>query len=633
MFPDSVIAQNFNCADTKVRYLSTFGLGEYFSQRLSDKVKNESFVLLFHESLNKKMQKKQMDVHLRFWNGDSIATMYYTSIFMGHAKATDLVQHLESVLAKVSHNGLIQLSMDGPHVNWKAFELLQSNLESEHGKKMLNVGSCGLHTVHCAFKTAMSACAWDIEYILFCAYILFKDSPARRDDFYTVTNSSMFPLKFAKHRWLENVPVLERFIQILPNLKNYVKAVRKKTVCNPKNKSFESLAKAFDDNTLEVKLHFVLSVANQMQPFLKSYQDDKPLIPFLAPDLMYLILSVAGRFLKHDVLDEIKTCSQLIHADLTKTTNQKDVSLGFSANKILTTSEFKKKNVSERNILEIKMDAKQILIKLCSKLLEKSPVQYSLARCMVCLNPMEMALNPGSCTKLMERLLRILVDAKQIAEEKCDTVFQSYTEFLRTINKGQFESFDKEKLRVDVFLKEHMSRNQPILWEIVRKVLLLSHGQATVERGFSCNKEVIVENQKENSLIARRIIKDHIHSVGGIDKVDITKEMIAFARRSKSRYNMYLYEMKEMEKQEVQSMKRKADEAELDGLRDNIKRIKTDIYSLYTSSKQLADKCEITGSVQLIVQSNSVRRTAEGKEQELHAMVKNLETKIQQSKQ
>ena len=54
---------------------------------------------------------------------------------MCHAKATDLVQHLESVLAKVSHNGLIQLSMYGLHVNWKAFELLQSNLESEHGKK------------------------------------------------------------------------------------------------------------------------------------------------------------------------------------------------------------------------------------------------------------------------------------------------------------------------------------------------------------------------------------------------------------------------------------------------------------------------------------------------------------------
>ena len=44
----------------------------------------------------------------------------------------------------------------------------------------------------------------------------------------------------------------------------------------------------------------------------------------------------------------------------------------------------------------------------------------------------------------------------------------------------------------------------------VLKLLLLSHGQATVERGFSVNKEMIVENQQEQSLVARRVIKDHI---------------------------------------------------------------------------------------------------------------------------
>ena len=73
---------------------------------------------------------------------------------------------------------------------------------------------------------------------------------------------------------------------------------------------------------------------------------------------------------------------------------------------------------------------------------------------------------------------------------------------------------------------------------------MLGHDQTNVEQGFSCKKEVIVENQKENFLIARRLIKDHIRSVGGIDKVDITKEMIAFARGRKVRYNMYLHEMR-----------------------------------------------------------------------------------------
>ena len=48
-------------------------------------------------------------------------------------------------------------------------------------------------------------------------------------------------------------------------------------------------------------------------------------------------------------------------------------------------------------------------------------------------------------------------------------------------------------------------------WPVVQKLLVLSHEQATVERGFSINKEVVVENQTLQSLVARRIVKDHIH--------------------------------------------------------------------------------------------------------------------------
>ena len=35
------------------------------------------------------------------------------------------------------------------------------------------------------------------------------------------------------------------------------------------------------------------------------------------------------------------------------------------------------------------------------------------------------------------------------------------------------------------------------LLEVVKMCLVLSHGQATVERGFSVNKEVEVENLKD----------------------------------------------------------------------------------------------------------------------------------------
>ena len=61
-----------------------------------------------------------------------------------------------------------------------------------------------------------------------------------------------------------------------------------------------------------------------------------------------------------------------------------------------------------------------------------------------------------------------------------------------------------------LFFHEQMSTCHKKAWPVVKMVLVLSHGQATVERGFSINKEEIVENQHVESLVAQSIIKDHI---------------------------------------------------------------------------------------------------------------------------
>ena len=59
------------------------------------------------------------------------------------------------------------------------------------------------------------------------------------------------------------------------------------------------------------------------------------------------------------------------------------------------------------------------------------------------------------------------------------------------------------------------------LGEVVRKRLLLSHGQATVELSFSVNKDV-----SEHNLVAWHIVRDHIHHVVGLWGVVITKELL-----------------------------------------------------------------------------------------------------------
>ena len=63
------------------------------------------------------------------------------------------------------------------------------------------------------------------------------------------------------------------------------------------------------------------------------------------------------------------------------------------------------------------------------------------------------------------------------------------------------------------------------LFKVVQLLLVLSHGEASVERGFSVNKEVEVENLANQSLVAQRLVCDHINAVGGILNVPIAQPL------------------------------------------------------------------------------------------------------------
>ena len=85
MFPDSAIAQKFSCGERKTVYLCVFGIAPYLKDLMLTKVKGQGpFVVSFDESLNKKSQKKQMDIHIRFWGeGNKVITRYFGSQFVG----------------------------------------------------------------------------------------------------------------------------------------------------------------------------------------------------------------------------------------------------------------------------------------------------------------------------------------------------------------------------------------------------------------------------------------------------------------------------------------------------------------------------------------------------------------------
>ena len=96
------------------------------------------------------------------------------------------------------------------------------------------------------------------------------------------------PLKFCKTRWIENRPVLERALEVLPDMSKYVKAVESRKFPDPGTKSFETINEAVKDSLMAGKINFVLSVSKEVTPFLTLYQTDKPMVPFLAKDFFQL---------------------------------------------------------------------------------------------------------------------------------------------------------------------------------------------------------------------------------------------------------------------------------------------------------------------------------------------------------
>ena len=199
------------------------------------------FVLLFDESLNAELQKKQLDFHIRSWDHDRVVSRYFGSSFMGHASADDLMEKFEETCSSIGFNNLLQVSMDGPNVNWKLHRLLEEQINRQTGKSLLNVGSCGVHILHNAFRIGSTANGWDIEHNLSSLRWLFKDSPARREDYTAVTKSAVFPLDFCRHRWLENVKVTERALEILLLVEEYAEAAKLGKVTEPTNKSFQTV--------------------------------------------------------------------------------------------------------------------------------------------------------------------------------------------------------------------------------------------------------------------------------------------------------------------------------------------------------------------------------------------------------
>jgi len=108
-------------------------------------------------------------------------------------------------------------------------------------------------------------------------------------------------------------------------------------------------------------------------------------------------------------------------------------------------------------------------------------------------------------------------------------------------------------------------------------LLFLSHGQASVECGFSVNKQIELDNLAEDTFVAKCIICD-VTSVGGLQNTDASdKHLLLAASSARQKYLSYLEGEKKKKECSGRGQKCKLLNDEIDELKKKKRCLQTDI--------------------------------------------------------
>lgn len=232
-------------------------------------------------------------------------------------------------------------------------------------------------------------------------------------------------------------------------------------------------------------------------------------------------------------------------------------------------------------------------------------------------------------------LVRHLNEANRVAEGDADAVISQYKKFLEEVVPKHKCQLLHSSNKVDQLYHGLLAGSEDYgqLWSVVKMLLILSHGQATVERGFSVNREVDNDNLHADTFCCRRLICDTVAYYGGIYALDTrNKALLLSCSSAWHKYQLDLQQKKTQAMKDTVTRKRKAVDDEIQNLKKRKVALSTDIDSLTASADQLAQKAESSRDMNVLVKSNAMRKVAKEKIAEVTELDKQLADKLLEQK-
>ena len=124
--------------------------------------------------------------------------------------------------------------------------------------------------------------------------------------------------------------VAERLIDIWPYIKlviNFWEQQQKSK--RPDPKSYNVVVKSVNDQLTVAKLSLFIYIVGILKPYLKKYQTDLPMIPYMYDDLQKIIKTILELIIKTDVIAKGQTSSNIDISDQNNFNKRNKMHLGF----------------------------------------------------------------------------------------------------------------------------------------------------------------------------------------------------------------------------------------------------------------------------------------------------------------
>lgn len=463
-------------------------------------------------------------------------------------------------------------------------------------------------------------------------------------------------MRHCETRWLSIEKVLVRIIEQFDNIKVYfLDELPKSKGFSYKQgigntPRYKRIASFLNDRCLLVYMSFIVFISQDFRQFLLPLQTSSPMIHVLHSMQMKLIQNLLSKFIDPKYFKS-SDGKKLLPAKEIVELNVKDkkkhiakLEIGVKANTVMFN--LKLDALEKKKVLNF---LRGFLESSSEYLIKNLPITCRLLKSAKCLHPAERQKTSSlnSISYLAQSVAKALgeesmkncfnlkdgknsfdlidIIRKEFMEYQTEVIPESYSVIESTEERkrsgamkdgywkraysiagidmddlinddtSDLKRIDDYWLAVSNLKDENGLFKYSTLWALVKCVLVISHGNADPERGFSINKHVLAihgSNTSEQTLESIRLVKDYLIKCGGVDKIYITKNLLSSCKSAYSRYHKDLEEKKKMAlaeesirkakevekaREDTQKSLKKAKDEELKIMSDEISVIKTGI--------------------------------------------------------